>query len=190
MERLLTCQFFRLLRLGPVCEAVGVHRVDLALLALRLGLGVTIALHGINKIRGGLANTARWFASMGMRPGWLHARLAAFTESGAGIALAAGFLTPFAAGGLVGVMVVAGIVGHRRHGFFIFRPGEGWEYVTVLGICCASTGTLGPGEWSLDNAIDFNPNGWWPALFCFVGAPLVALSVLAVSFRPPPKRAP
>jgi putative oxidoreductase len=175
---------------GLVCEAVGVHRVDLALLALRLAIGVTVALHGLNKIKGGLANVARWFESMGMRPGSVHARLAAFTETGAGLALAAGFLTPLAAGGLVGVMMVAGLIAHRGHGFFIFRPGEGWEYVLVLGVCSAAVGTLGPGEWSLDNAIDFMPTGWWPALFCFVGAPLIALAVLSVFYRPPVKEAP
>jgi len=29
-------------------------------------------------------------------------------------------------------MVVAWIINHRGHGFFIFRPGEGWEYVMTL----------------------------------------------------------
>jgi len=162
-----------------------VHRVDLALLALRLGIGVTIALHGVNKVRGGLDGVGRWFESMGMRPGRLHAYLAAACELGAGLALAAGFLTPLAAGALVGTMTVAGIVGHRNNGFFIFREGQGWEYTFVLAVTSAATGTLGAGQWSVDHAMSFEPTGWWPAVFCFVVAPAVALATLAISFRPP-----
>ena len=49
--------------------------------------------------------------------------LAASTEIGAGLLFAAGLLTPFAAAGMIGVMVVAGWSAHRRNGFFIFPRG-------------------------------------------------------------------
>ena len=48
-----------------------------------------------------------------------------------------------------GVMLVALITNHRGKGFFIFRPGEGWEYVMTLGIVGIAIGALGAGEWSL-----------------------------------------
>jgi putative oxidoreductase len=63
-------------------------------------------------------------------------------------------LTPFAAGGVIGVMAVAWITAHRTNGFFIFRPGQGWEYVMVLLVCGLAVGAIGPGEWSLDDALD------------------------------------
>ena len=51
-------------------------------------------------------------------------------------------------------MAVAWVINHRGNGFFIFRPGEGWEYVMTLGIVGIALGALGPGEWSLDKAFD------------------------------------
>ena len=115
--------------------------VDLALLVLRATLGAVMLAHGVNHIIGGgkIAGTARWFESLGMRPGVLHAWLASVTEVGSGALLLLGLLTPLAAAGAVGVMVVAWITNHLHNGFFIFRPGEGWEYVMTL--------TLVPWSW-------------------------------------------
>ena len=72
-----------------------------------------------------------------MKPGPLHAWLASLTEVGAGAMLVLGLLTPLACAGVIGVMLVALITNHRKNGFFIFRPGEGYEYVltlTVVGV--------------------------------------------------------
>jgi putative oxidoreductase len=129
--------------------------VDLGLLALRCVVGAVMLAHGINHVFGGgrIAGTARWFASLGMRPGPLHAWLASGTEIGAGVLLVLGLLTPLAAAGVVGVMVVAWIINHLGNGFFIFRPGEGWEYVMTLTVVGLAIGALGPGSWSLDDAL-------------------------------------
>jgi putative oxidoreductase len=130
--------------------------IDLALLLLRCGVGAVMLAHGLNHIFGGgkIAGTARWFESLGMRPGSLHAWLASGTEVGAGVLLVLGALTPIAAAGVVGVMVVAWITNHLRNGFFIFRPGEGWEYVMTLTIIGLVVATVGPGRWSVDEALD------------------------------------
>ena len=37
-------------------------------------------------------------------------------------------------------MLVALIVNHRKNGFFIFRPGEGWEYLMNLAVACFAIG--------------------------------------------------
>ena len=134
------------------CQPEAVHHVDLGLLVLRLGIGLTVCLHGFNKVFGGgkLAGTGGWFASMGMKPGWLHARMAAATEIGAGLLLAVGLLTPLAAAGIIAVMLVAGVTAHRKNGFFIFRPGQGWEYVMVLAVAAFAVGAIGAGAWSID----------------------------------------
>ena len=92
---------------------------DLALLILRVVVGLTLAAHGWNKFTGGgkIPGTGRWFDSIGMRPGRLNAYLAASTEMGAGLLLAAGLLTSLAAAGVIGVMTVAGWTSHRTNGF-------------------------------------------------------------------------
>ena len=51
-------------------------------------------------------------------------------------------------------MLVAIVTNHRGNGFFIFRPGEGWEYVMTLTIAGFAIAVLGAGEWSLDHALD------------------------------------
>ncbi len=53
-------------------------------------------------------------------------------------------------------MLVAWITNHRGNGFFIFRPGEGWEYVMTLTFVGFAIAVVGPGEWSLDDALDLN----------------------------------
>ena len=49
-------------------------------------LGAVFLAHGINHIFGGgkIAGTGRWFESLGMKPGLLHAWTASLTEIGAG----------------------------------------------------------------------------------------------------------
>jgi putative oxidoreductase len=170
------------------------HSVDLALLVLRVGVGVVFLAHGINHVFGGgkIAGTGRWFESLGMRPGWLHAWTASLTEVGAGALLLLGLLTPVAGAGVVGVMLVAWITNHARKGFFIFRPGEGYEYVMTLTLLGLVISILGPGNWSLDHATNLEPHlvGWtglWIALGAGGGG---ALLLLAGYWRPERKPAP
>ena len=107
-----------------------------------------------------------------------------------GAALVVGFLTPLGGAGVVGVMAVAWAINHRGNGFFIFRPGEGWEYVMTLGLCGALIGTVGPGEWSLDDTVGISDDlTGWAGLALSAGAGVVgAALLLAVSWRPPADR--
>ena len=132
--------------------------LDLVLLTLRLAAAGVMLAHGINHIFGGgkIAGTARWFERLGMRPGILHAWVASVTEVAAGTLLVLGLGTAVAAAGIVGVMVVAWITNHRKNGFFVFRPGEGWEYVMTLTVVGLVIATAGPGRWSLDHAVDLD----------------------------------
>ncbi len=162
--------------------------MDLALFAFRGAIGVVFLAHGYNHMfRGGrLAGTGRWFESLGMRPGRLHALLASWTELGAGTLLLVGLLTPLAAAGVIGVMVVAWLINHRGNGFFIFRPGEGWEYVMTLTFCGLALAALGAGRWSLDHAIGFDdPPGLSGLLIGALGGGGGALVLLAAFWRPP-----
>ena len=154
---------------------------NLALLVLRTVTGLTLVAHGWNKFFGGgrIPGTGRWFDSIGMRPGRLNAWLAAGSETGAGVLLAIGLVTPVSAGGVIGVMVVAGWTVHRSNGFFVLK--EGWEYVFVLAMAALVVATLGPGEWSLDGALGITDNlvgwlGFWLALIIGVGGAVLQLT--------------
>lgn len=168
-------------------QAVDPDAASLGLLILRLTCGFVIFAHGYNHIFGGgkIQGTARWFASLGMKPGILHAWLASVTELGAGALLVAGLLTPLAAAALISVMLVALVTNHWKNGFFIFRPGEGYEYVSFIALTSLALGTLGAGEWSLDDAFEITAfDGWtglWVALVVGVAS---AVGLLAVFYRP------
>ena len=161
--------------------------LDLALAILRVALGAMIFVHGYKKAftGGRLAGTGRWFHSMGMRPGRLHAALAAFTEMGVGVLLVIGLLTQFAAAGLISLMAVAFWTVHRGKGFMITK--EGWEYVALIAAMGLVSATLGPGDGSVDAVlgIDHRLDGWpgfWIALLLGLGA---AAGQLLLFFRPP-----
>lgn len=160
--------------------------INLALLMLRVAVGLTMAAHGVNKFKGGLDGVASWFDGMGMRPGRLHARLAAGGEVLAGLALAFGLLTSFAALGFVGLMTVAAYTVHIRNGFFILD--EGWEYVFVLAVVAISIAMLGPGEWSVDDALGIadDLDGYVGLAISAGGGLASAALLLAVFYRPPP----
>jgi len=164
-----------------------VNSINLALLALRCGVGAVMLAHGLNHIYGGgkIAGTGRWFESLGMKPGRLHAWVASITEVVGGAMLVLGLLMPLAGSAVIGVMVVAWITNHRGNGFFIFRPGEGWEYVMTLTIVGFAIATLGAGEWSLDHAVDiFDPPGLDGLLIALVAGAGGAAALLAGFWRP------
>ncbi len=169
---------------------VNAHAVDYASLFLRAALGVTMLAHGYNHMFGGgkLPGTARWFESIGIRPGWLHARLATFTELGVAPLLFLGLLTPLAAAGVIGVMLVALISNHLKNGYFIFRPGEGYEYVLFITLTAFGLGALGGGKVSLDNALDIGSwmYGGKGLAICLIGV-AGALLLLATCWRPEKK---
>jgi putative oxidoreductase len=161
---------------------------DVAVGLLRVTVGIVFILHGWNHVFGGgrIAGTARWFESLGMRPGRLHAWMASATESGGGLLLVAGLLTPLAATALLGTMVVAFVANHARNGFFIFRPGEGYEYVLVLGVASICLGGSGGGRLSADYVLGIFGAGWpWLALTAGLGI-AGGLAQLLLFWRPAP----
>ncbi len=164
------------------------NQLDAGVLTLRVVFGLFFAYHGYNKFfgPGGLDGTTGWFAAIGMRwPRW-QARLAATTEVGSGVLLAAGLLTPLAAAGMIGVMIVAIVVAHWKVGFFIFKPNQGWEYCASIAVVAFVIGVTGPGRWSLDHAVGVNWRGWAGALTAAVAGIGGAVAQLGISYRPRP----
>ena len=146
--------------------------IDIAILILRVWVGTVIALHGINHWRS-LDGTAKWFASIGFKSARIQAAASAAVEVGAGVLLVLGFMTTPASGAIVATMFVAFWTVHRFNGFFIFRPGEGYEYVGTLAATATALAIAGPGTISIDSALGLADRleGW-------VGAGIVAAALV------------
>ena len=158
--------------------------LDLGILLIRLALGPMLIVHGLNKVigPGGLAGTTGWFASLGLRPAWLHARFAAVTEIAAGLLLTVGLLTGLVAAAFVGLMVVAWRTDHRGKGYFVFKGGA--EYVVLVAVVAVGIAAIGPGEWSLDAFLHWDLAGPTWALGAGLGGLTAAGLLLATCYRP------
>ncbi|ABG03874.1 DoxX [Rubrobacter xylanophilus DSM 9941] len=130
--------------------------VDLALLVLRVVLGVIFVAHGAQKLFGsfggpGLKGTAGFFGQLGIRPAYPMAVAVGVVEFFGGLLAALGLLTPVAAVGIILVMVVAILTVHLRNGFF--NQNGGYEFnLALIGIALALL-LAGAGSYSLDAAL-------------------------------------
>jgi putative oxidoreductase len=139
--------------------------MDLALLVLRVVIGLLFVAHGTQKLFGilggpGLKGTADMFDAIRLRPGRLHAPAAGAAELIGGALLALGLLTPVAAALVIAVMVAAAVTVHLPKG--IWNSNGGYEYNAVIVAAAFALAGVGPGTWSLDNAlgIDWSSTGW------------------------------
>jgi putative oxidoreductase len=133
---------------------------DLALLALRVTLGVVFLAHGAQKGFGafggpGFAGATGFVGSLGFRPARLWAALAVAGELAAGLLLLLGFLTPLAALLVLATMAVAIAKVHGPKGFF--NQKGGYEYNLVLSIAALAVALAGPGKLSLDYLLGLAP---------------------------------
>ena len=127
--------------------------MDIGLLLLRLAVGLTLAAHGAQKLFGwfggpGLDGTGQFFVMLGFPPGRRHALMAGLAESGGGLSLALGLLTPAAVAIVVSVMLVAAMSVHVKKGFFLTNGG--YEYTLVMSIAALAVAFTGPGSLSVD----------------------------------------
>jgi putative oxidoreductase len=139
--------------------------MNLVLLALHVYVGVLFFVHGVQKLFGwfggyGIAGTAGFMESLGLRPGRLHAWASGLAETIGGLLLALGLVTPIGAALAISVMVTAIITVHGTKGFF--NTEGGYEFNLTLIAAAFVLAGVGPGEWSLDNVfnVDWNGTGW------------------------------
>lgn len=126
---------------------------DLAMLALRIGVGVIFVAHGLQKLFGwwagaGWAGWVGWIGSMGLRPALFWASISLVAELGGGLALIFGLLTPLAAAGLVAQALVLGWRVHVPNGFW--AQNGGIELPLMLLVGAFALQLVGPGAWALD----------------------------------------
>lgn len=134
---------------------------DLSSLVLRVLLGVVFFPHGAQKVLGwfggyGFSGTMGFFTQTAGIP-VVFAFLAIVAEFFGSLGLIVGLLTRVAAFGIACVMVVAVLMVHLQHGFFMNwsggQQGEGIEYHILAVAITIALMIKGGGRWSLDGFI-------------------------------------
>lgn len=132
---------------------------SLALLLIRLPLGVIFFAHGSQKLLGlfggpGLTSTLRNFeVHMGIPP--LLTLLAIIAEFGGGLGVLCGLFTRLSACGIAVTMAVAMYKVHWINGFFLNASGkgDGIEFTLALFGMALALVVTGGGQWSIDRFI-------------------------------------
>ena len=139
--------------------------MDITLLVLHVVIGLLFVGHGAQKLFGafggyGIAGTAGWMESIGLKPGRLHAIAAGVAEFAGGALIALGLFVPFAAAVLIATMVTAVITVHGRNGVWVTN--QGYEYNLVLVVALFALVGVGAGKYGLDDAFGFDlaSTGW------------------------------
>ncbi len=126
---------------------------SVGLVLIRIVVGALFIGHGLQKLTRafgghGIAGTAAFMETVGLRPGRPWAVLAGLAESVGGLLFALGFLTPVAAVLLSAVMLMAISRVHAPNGVWAQRGG--YEYPLVLLAVAVGVGLAGPGAYAFD----------------------------------------
>ena len=127
------------------------RQIDLALLALRVSTGLTLAAHGYQKVfTYGIAGVTGGFSAMGIPMATVAAPFVSYLELLGGVLIAIGFLTRPMALLLMFNMFVASILVHLKDGFF--GP-KGAEFTLLLAVNFLALTIMGAGSYAVDSAI-------------------------------------
>ncbi len=125
--------------------------MEIGLAVLRIVTGVVVAMHGYQKFfTMGIPGVTGFFTQLGAPLPHVSAIVVASLELFGGVALVLGLLTRLLAIPLAIDMLVAIILFHSKHGFFV--P-QGIEFVTMLMASCIALGFAGPGALSIDRIL-------------------------------------
>jgi putative oxidoreductase len=134
---------------------------SIALLILRVVLGVIFFAHGAQKVLGwfggyGLKGTVGYFVSMGMPAPVAY--LTCFIEFLSGMGLLIGFLARLCGLGVAAIMIGAMVTVHWQHGFFLnaeLKPGKGHGIEYTLALLAMGLAVLidGAGALSIDRLL-------------------------------------
>jgi putative oxidoreductase len=121
---------------------------------MRALIGGLFVGHGTQKLFGwfegpGLQGTTGMMEKLEMRPAKRHALLVGAAETGGGLLLSLGALTPLATAMLTGSMTTAIRKVHGARGPWV--TGGGWEYNAVLVAALTALAEHGPGSPSIDS---------------------------------------
>jgi putative oxidoreductase len=147
---------------------------DLGILIIRLVFGAAMAGHGTQKLFGwfggyGLKATGGFFERLGFRPGIRFAAAAGLSETGGGVLLGLGLLTPFGSAGVLACMIVAIFSVHVRDGHVTI--GNEIELPFLYAASACALAFSGAGKYSLDTQYGLS----------FLGDVALVMTVLVVS---------
>ena len=147
---------------------------DLGILIIRLVFGAAMAARGTQKLFGwfggyGLKATGGFFERLGFRPGIRFAAAAGLSETGGGVLLALGLLTPFGSAGVLASMIVAIFSVHVRNGYVAI--GNEIELPFLYAASACALAFSGAGKYSLDTQFGLS----------FLGDVALVSTVLVVS---------
>ena len=126
------------------------NRLGLALLLLRLVIGVAFVLHGAPK----MAHASTWMNTMPFHPPAFLQETAAVAEFFGGLALVIGVASRVAAGLIAIDMLVAIAAVHiPAHTPLVSAGGESMELPGVYLVGALAIVLTGPGKWSVDALI-------------------------------------
>nr|WP_245241227.1 DoxX family protein [Streptomyces spiramenti] len=120
---------------------------------LRVGVGLTMAAHGAQKLfgsfdGGGLDGTGEFFTFLGYPAGETMALVAGLAEFLGGLGLVLGLLTPLGAAAVVGTLINALFSAHAEDAWM-----GGYELPLVLAVAAAALALTGPGRYALDRLL-------------------------------------
>lgn len=127
---------------------------DIAVLTLRIALGIMFATHGLQKAFAmfsgpGIGGFSEMLSGLGFAPSIFWAYLAGYTELIGGLFLALGILPRASAFSLLILIIVATIKVHLKNGLFLSNGG--FEYNMIIMSICIAIILLGAGKFSLMN---------------------------------------
>jgi putative oxidoreductase len=127
--------------------------MDLGILIIRVVVGLALAAHGSQKLfgwfgGGGLEGTQGMMDHLGFRPARLWGSIAAVSEFGGGLLLAAGLLSPLGSLAIAAAMLTAVLAVHLPNGFWNSKGG--FELPLVNLAAAAGVAVAGPGRYSVD----------------------------------------
>lgn len=124
---------------------------EVAPLPARAALGASMVYHGVDKLRGqGPDQTAKFFESVGIRPGRAFAVATGIAELGAGILALAGIGTRIAAAAVVVTQAAAITKVHGKKGYANTKGGFEYNVALIaiaLGLLLAGPGALSTKHW-------------------------------------------
>ena len=133
-----------------------VTTLDLALLVIRVFVGITFVLHGGQKLfgwygGGGLKGTKSMMQDLGVAHPGLLGWMATLSEAGGGLFILIGLLTPLAAAVIISTMLVAIYTVHWKNGFF--NGNRGYEFNLSLIALAVTLILTGAGLVSVDHLL-------------------------------------
>ena len=154
---------------------------DAGLLLMRGVLGTVFVFHGSQKLFGwfggyGLQATAQWMESLGIPFGLVSAASAGSIEFFGGLLLFTGVATRLVSVPMAITMIVAAATTHN--GFDVTQGGN--EYPITMAVVLAGLGLIGPGRWTLPEAISRARNARSIQMNQIASVTTVALLVLGL----------